>query len=391
MNTSQSHILSLLTRQDSCTIPEIADALGISVGTATKYVGTLLAEGYLEDLGKAPSVSGRRPHRYSLRAEAGHFLGFDVNDRYINVALMDFRGGIIDRRLLDYFALDEPGSFDRLGLILKRSLEEAAAAGYRIQNSCIALPGRIDSRTEDSHTFFHSPGLTLAARLREQAGLPLCLYNDTRAMTYGEFLKGAGAGTRNMLMINVNWGLGMGIVIDSRVYGGKTGYAGEFGHVYGYDNQIICRCGKRGCNETEISGQALLRNVVQRIRDGESSILGPRVLSSDKPLSLHEVIEAVGHEDVLCIESIEQIGRRLGEKLSGLINVFNPEIVVIGGELALTGDYLLDPMRMTINKHSIHLVSQDTRICQSALGMEAGAVGACLVARNRYLGERFEC
>ncbi|MBO5563871.1 MAG: ROK family transcriptional regulator [Bacteroidales bacterium] len=391
MNTPQSRILSFLTRNDGCTIPKISESLGISIGTATKYISSLVEQGYLEDLGKTESVSGRRPHLYGLHAGAGHFLGFDVNDRYINVALMDFRGGILDRRLLEHFALDEPGSFDRLGKILKRAQEKAADSGYLIKNCCISLPGRIDNRTEDSYTFFHSPGLTLATRLREEAGLPLCLYNDTRAMTYGEFLKGAGEGTRNMLMINVNWGLGMGIVIDSRVYGGKSGYAGEFGHVYGFDNQIICRCGKRGCNETEISGQALLRNVVRRIREGESSILSPRVSSSDEPLSLHEVIDAVAHEDVLCIDAIEQIGRRLGEKVAGLINVFNPEIVVVGGELALTGDYLLDPMRMTINKHSIHLVSQDTRICRSALGMDAGAVGACLVARNRYLGERFEC
>lgn len=391
MNTSQRQILSLLTRQDNCSIPEIALALGISIGTATKYVGTLLEEGYLEDLGKAQSVSGRRPHRYSLRADAGWFLGIDLNDRYANVGLMDFRGGMRASTLTFDFALDAPGSFDRLCDILKQSLERASSAGCPVKECCIALPGRIDARTEDSYTFFHSPGQSLASRLKEQVGIPLCLYNDTRAMTYGEFLKGAGAGVRNMLMINVNWGLGMGIIIDGRIYGGKSGFAGELGHVYGFDNQVICRCGKRGCIETEISGQALHRHLVQRIRSGESSILSSRVLSSDKPLQLSEIMDAVAHEDVLCIDVIEQIGLRLGEKVSGLINMFNPEIVIVGGELAMTGDYLLNPMRTAVNKYSIHLVSEDTRICRSALGMDAGITGACLVARNRCLGERFEC
>jgi predicted NBD/HSP70 family sugar kinase len=204
-------------------------------------------------------------------------------------------------------------------------------------------------------------------------------------MTVGEYIKGAGAGTQNMLMINVNWGLGMGIVMDGKVYSGKSGYAGELGHVYGFDNQIICRCGKRGCNETEISGQALQRNLVERIRAGESSILSQHVLESDKPLMLSEIMDAVAREDVLCIDVIEKIGTLLGEKTSGLINLFNPELVVVGGELAMTGDYLLDPMRMAVNKHAIHLVSRDTRICRSTLGMDAGIVGACLVARRHFI------
>jgi predicted NBD/HSP70 family sugar kinase len=256
---------------------------------------------------------------------------------------------------------------------------------------CIALPGRIDGKSGNSYTYFYTPGQALAARLHEQVGVPMCLYNDTRAMTYGEFLKGAGVGSRNMLMINVNWGLGMGIVIDSKLFGGKSGYAGEFGHVYGFDNQIICRCGKRGCNETEISGQALQRHLTERIRAGETSILSERVLSSDKPLLLSEIKDAVAREDVLCIEALQQIGLRLGEKTAGLINVFNPELVVLGGELAAAaGDYILDPMRMAVNKHAVHLVSQETEIRRGVLGIDAGAVGACLIARSRYIGETFE-
>lgn len=390
MHLTRSQLLSLLTKHDGCTIPQIAETLSLSIGTATKYVSTLMKEGYLEDLGTTESASGRRPHVYSLKADTGWFLGMDVNDRYINIGLMDFRGGMHEMRLVENFALEEKDSFDRFSSLLRKTVAGAAEKGRTLKNICIALPGRVNPETGDSYTHFYTQGRVLAARLQEQVGVPLCLYNDTRAMTYGEWLKGAGVGCRNMLMINISWGLGMGIVIDSAIYGGKSGYAGEFGHVYGFDNQVICRCGKRGCNETEISGQALQRHLVKRIRAGESSILSHRVLSSDKPLMLSEIMDAVAREDVLCIDVIEQIGLRLGQKTAGLINVFNPELVVIGGELAMTGDYLLDPMRMGVNKHAIHLVSQDTRFCRGALGMNAGVTGACLVARSRYIGERFE-
>ena len=384
MNT-RNQILSLLTHQDGCTIPQAAEALGLSVGTVTKYISALVEEGYLEDLGAVESASGRRPHVYSLRAGAGHFLGLDVNDRYVNVGLMDFRGGMHQTTLLEDYVLDAPDAFERLCRILEKAVALAEAKGFHILGCCVSIPGRIDSSTGNSYSNFYIPGNPLAARLQAQVHIPLHIYNDTRAMTYGELLHGAGAGCRNMLMINVNWGLGLGIVIDGKVYCGKSGYAGEFGHVYGFDNQVLCRCGKRGCNETEISGQALQRQLTERIRRGETSILSRRVLSSEKPLLLSEIMDAVAREDVLCIDVIEQIGIRLGEKTSGLINVFNPEIVIVGGELAMTGEYLLNPMRMAVNKHAIHLVSQDTRICRGTLGMDAGIVGACLVARNRHI------
>jgi len=385
MNTPESQILTLLSRRDGATIPQIADALGISIGTATKYVGLLLEENALEDCGKTESVTGRRPHRYSLRANTGWFLGLEVNDRYVNVGLMDFQGNLREKRIVEGFSLESKGAFGRLCNILQRAIAVAQESGYPIMGVCLAIPGRIDERTGESYTYFYEPGKALALRLQEQLKLPISLLNDTRAMTCGEYIKGAGVGTQDMLLINVNWGLGMGIVMEGKLYSGKSGYAGELGHVYGFDNQIICRCGKRGCNETEISGQALQRNLVERIRAGESSILSQRVLESEKPLMLSEIMDAVAREDVLCIDVIEKIGILLGEKTSGLINLFNPELVVVGGELAMTGDYLLDPMRMAVNKHAIHLVSKDTRICRSALGMDAGIVGACLVARNHYI------
>ena len=391
MSSSRNHILSLFTRNDGCTIPQVADALDISVGTATKYILSLVQEGALEDCGKTDSASGRRPHLYRLRGDAGCFLGLDLNDRYLRAGLMDFRGNMLRAYHDDDFTMEAYGSFDRMCDLLRKAIADTTGAGLRLQSVCIALPGRIDSVTGDSYTYFHTPGQSLAARLHEIVNAPLSLYNDSRAMTWGEFIKGAGAGCRSMLMINVNWGLGMGIIIDSLVYGGKSGYAGEFGHVYGFDNQVICRCGKRGCNETEISGQALQRILLARIRAGESSILSPRALSSDRPLMLDEIMDAIRREDVLCIEAVEQIGLHLGEKTAGLINVFNPELVVVGGELAMTGDYLLGPMRMAVNRHAIHLVSQDTRIVRSALGMDAGMTGACLIARSRFIGERFEC
>ena len=201
-------------------------------------------------------------------------------------------------------------------------------------------------------------------------------------MTYAEYIKGCCDGEKNLVMVNVNWGLGIGLILDGKPYFGKSGYSGEFGHIHAFDNQIICRCGKKGCLETEVSGQALRRKLTERIRRGESSILSERVLKSDIPLSLEEITDAIRREDMLCIEVIEGIGTLLGIQVAGLINIFNPEMVAIGGELAMTGDYLLQPLKTAVNKHALTMVTQDTVIRCTELGEDSGVIGACLMARS---------
>ena len=209
---------------------------------------------------------------------------------------------------------------------------------------------------------------------------------DTQAMTYAEYLKTCHDGEQDMIYINVNWGLGSGLILGGRPYFGKSGFAGEFGHVYAFDNQILCRCGEKGCLETEVSGQALRRKLTDRIRRGESSILSERVLKSSEPLTLEEITHAVHQEDILCIEMIEEIGTLLGIQIANMINIFNPELVVIGGELAATGDYLLQPLKTAVNKHVLNHVREDTVIRVTQLGDNAGVMGGCLMARSIDFG-----
>lgn len=140
-------------------------------------------------------------------------------------------------------------------------------------------------------------------------------------MTYGEYMQGCVKGEKDIIFVNVSWGLGIGIIIDGKIYKGKSGFSGEFGHISTFDNEIICHCGKKGCLETEASGSALHRTLLERIKKGENSILSERI-NMENPLTLDEIIAAVNKEDVLCIEIVEEIGQKLGKQIAGLINIF---------------------------------------------------------------------
>lgn len=138
-----------------------------------------------------------------------------------------------------------------------------------------------------------------------------------------------------------------------------------------FDNEIICHCGKKGCLETEASGSALHRTLLERILKGENSILSNRV-NMETPITLDEIIAAVNKEDLLCIEIVEEIGQKLGKQIAGLINIFNPELVIIGGTLSLTEDYITQPIRTAVRKYSLNLVNKDSVITTSKLKDKAG-------------------
>ena len=151
------------------------------------------------------------------------------------------------------------------------------------------------------------------------------------------------------------------------------------------DNGIICQCGKIGCLETGASGSALHRIFVEKIKEGKVSSLSSKY---DKPedIGIDDIIEALMDEDMLAIECVEEIGSVLGQAIAGLINIFNPELVVIGGRLAIVKDYLMLPIKSAINRHSLIIVSKDTSIKFSKLGKKGGPIGACMLSRSRLLG-----
>jgi predicted NBD/HSP70 family sugar kinase len=218
--------------------------------------------------------------------------------------------------------------------------------------------------------------------LAEKLSFRVTIDNDTRAMTYGEYMVGGVNSEKNIIFVNISWGLGIGIIIDGKVYTGKSGFSGEFGHLSTYDNEIICHCGKKGCLETEASGSAMHRMLIERIKGGASSVLSDKVLKGET-VTLDDILDAVIKEDMLCIDIVEEVGQKLGKQIAGLINIFNPEMVIIGGTVSVTGDYITQPIKTAIRKYSLNLVNKDSIIITSKLKDKAGIIGACMIARSR--------
>ena len=375
-------ILNYFVANGNSTIQELSKEINLSIPTTTKAVGELQTLGYVNVYGKQETGEGRHPILYGLNPDSGFFVGVEIKEDFVNIGLMNLRGDMVE--------LDENSpcliensmkSVDELCLLVKDFIDRSSIDQSKILNITFCISGRVNSESGYSYTLYNFLEAPLTKTLADKLGYNVSIENDTRAFAFGEYMKGVVNGERDVLFVNASWGLGLGIIIGGELYRGKSGFAGEIGHMHMFDNDILCHCGKKGCLETEASGSALVRIVKERIKAGESSILTKNKTAAN----LENIIEAVGNEDPLCIDVVERIGHNLGESVANLINIFNPELVVVGGMLARTGDFLLQSVRSSVRKYSLNLVNKDTRLCLSKLCERGGTIGACLLARKSAL------
>ena len=378
-------IFKFLDQTESASINEISKEINISVPKTTSLITELIEEGLISDYGKFESTGGRKANLYGLIGDAGFILGVDVKKYYINIGLLNFKKQLIHQKSRITFKLDNTAeSLNQLIQIIQNFIKEVGIKKDKILSLGINLSGRINHTKGYSYTFFHFQEEPLSEIIQEKIGIKTYLENDSRAMAFGEFCNGEVNTEKNVLFVNLDYGIGLGILIDGNVYYGKSGFSGEFGHIPFFNNEIICHCGKKGCLETEASGNALLRKFKEKIKVGSTS----SVLKKNKKvedITLTDLILAAQNEDVLIIELLAELGENLGKGLAVLINVFNPELIIIGGTLSETGEYLKLPIKSSINKYSLSLVNADTELKLSKLGEKAGIIGACLLAKNKAL------
>jgi glucokinase-like ROK family protein len=381
-------LINQLDRVGKSTITELSKELNISVPKITSLVTELMEDGLIKDNGKFDSTGGRRASIYGLVSDACFFVGVDVKRYYINLGLLDFNKQQVGSIEKVPFKLENtPESLKALLSIIKTFINEIspASAKDKILGIGINLSGRINNTTGYSYSYFHFDEEPLSTIIQKELGIQTFIENDSRAMAYGEFCNGDAKEARNVLFVNMDYGIGLGILINGELYYGKSGFGGEFGHVPIFDNEILCHCGKKGCLETEASGVALIRKFKEKIMQGATSSVMKKKNNSDE-ISLPDIISAAKNEDILCIELLAEIGEKIGKGIAMLINIFNPELLILGGILSETGDYLRLPLRSAINKYSLSLVNTDTQLKLSKLGEKAGVIGACLIARNKVLG-----
>ena len=383
----KKRIIKRLTLNGEAIIAELCKETDFSIPTVTKVIGELIEEGIVYETGKMGTSGGRRPSGYGINPNACYYLGVEITRISITMGIQNFDNKFVKLSEKMVYKLENTQeSLFSLCEIINEFVDSSEVPRDKIIGACINLVGRINSHKGLSYNYFYFEDKPLSEIIESRINIKTFLENDTRAMAYGEYNCGVVGNEKDVIFVNMGWGVGIGIICNGKLYYGKSGYSGEFGHWPVFENEIICDCGKKGCLETEISGQAMEKEFKKAIENGSASNISQFKAVED--ISMDDILKAIKeNEDPLAIEIIEEIGHKMGRYLTMLINIFNPELVVLGGLLSVAGPYLSLPIKTSINKYSISLVSLDMQMKISTLGSNAGVIGACYILRDKLFND----
>lgn len=315
-----------------------------------------------------------------------YVVGVDLGGTKI-VSLAVAAGGHImgrDRRPTEA-AQGPEAIIQRIVASVRQAIAEADLRETKLKGVGISAPGPCDVRRG---VVTHPPNLPgwedipLARIMSEALDVPTLLENDANAAAYGEHRFGAGRPYRHMIFITISTGIGGGIIVDGSIYAGASGAAGEVGHMTLEENGPPCGCGSRGCLEALSSGSAIAREAGTLLAQGRCPLLA-RLLSEGRPLDAESVHLTAQQGDADARAVIERAGRYLGLGLANLINIFNPQGIVLGGGLCQIGPMILDPARAVARERSFAQSFADVSIVEGELGDQAGALGvAALVSEG---------
>lgn len=379
-------IISFLYKMGEMSKPEICRLTNMTTPTISRMIDELIEEGWVTDRGQGLSIGGKRPHIFSLNPDAAYIMGVDVGRIHLKIAIFNLRKEIIGE-IKVYPSILEEGKTNEENLRYIRekidlTLQELSIPFQKIKVAGFAIPGLIDS-DGNAYTYFTYEDTNIKKVLEKMLGMPVFIDNDSKIMALAEHTFGVAKGISNALCISVNECIGLGMILNSQPYTGYKGMAGEFGHIRisGLNGQ--CYCGKVGCLETVASGRAIVRVATEAIRNGVNTSI--RSLAEPQGISLATIIKAAKQDDIFAIDLLQQAGEKIGEGLSTLIHLFNPQVLVIGGEIADSGDLITAPIQQILNKYTLTRLKNQCEIKLSDLNSHSTIMGTLMVVmKNLY-------
>ena len=310
-------------------------------------------------------------------------MAVDIGGSKILTAVFSERGEMESKKITPTEADEGVAAvIERLSGAISGHLEDVNLKPSWLAAISIACAGGID--TERGVVVTPTPNLPdwydvpLRERIEESFRVPVTVLNDASAAALGEQRYGVGKGKKNLVLLTLGTGIGGGIIIEGKLYQGVSGAAGEPGHMTVDESGPVCGCGNTGCLEMLASGRAIARETIERINAGEKSVLTGNITAE-------KVADAAKEGDALAKEVIARAGHYLGVGLVNIVNIFNPEMIVIGGGMAEIGEMLLGPARELVNKRAFGISARAVEIVTAKLGNEAGVYGAAAYAREKII------
>lgn len=374
-------VLDLVRRHSPVSRAVIAREASLAKPTVSAIVESLIEEGLVREIGTGPAAAGggRPPILLEFNSRSQFLVGVQVGVEHSNIVVADALGDELARAVVET-PKGEPS--DALGLIaaeIDALLKRSGTPRRRLVAVGVCVPGLIDMRTGVCLLAPNVGWRDVPVRdvLARRLGVPVHVVNTGDAAVVVEHVDGAAQGADDVVLLYVGRGVGTGIMVAGRLLHGSFGLTGEIGHCRVPGNTAKCNCGKIGCLETLADGAAIARAAAAAVAAGRQTVLADVPVDE---LTARDVGEAAQAGDDVALEILDDAGRILGLAASWLINLFNPDILLVGGGVAEAGEPLLQPLREVALGEALHESAQRVEIRPWTLGRDAGVRGAVLVA-----------
>jgi N-acetylglucosamine repressor len=368
--------------------PEICKLTNMSSPSIQKLLKELIGESLVREEGFGHSLGGRRPNLYGLNPDSRFIIAINISLNNVDAAIFNINNQLIGEiSILNEPLANSPEFVEKVHRFCNTLIEKYGVAPEKILGMGIGLPGLTDPATGKSYSYLNYDDKTVREIFQEKFRIPVFVDNDARVMALGELMFGNARNKTNVLCLNIGAGIGLGMLLNGSLYIGHSGFAGEFGHIKVEENGRQCICGKFGCLETVASGDALVKLANKEIAAGKPTIMKHLAQNKTENISCALVAKAAHLGDQLAISLLAATGEYLGKGLSTLIHLFNPEAIIIGGKMSLAGQFIIDPIQQTLNRHTILKIKNDTVITVSALGEKSAVMGAMALAINNIFDD----
>ncbi|MFN8435736.1 MAG: ROK family transcriptional regulator [Anaerolineales bacterium] len=388
--TNLSLVVRLIHNQSPLSRAQLAGITGLNKSTVSSLVDELIERGLVYETGSNTGGTGRPATLLEINPNAGHVIGVELGVDFVSVAVTDILGNIVWRRREDANPSDDQKKMINQTLqIVKDAMAIGKRKNYNFLGLGLSTPGTVDIQ---KGVLIFAPNLhwhnvPFVQIFSEQTKLRVFVENDANAAAIGEHLFGTARHTNDFLFVFAGVGIGGGLFLDGKLYRGKNGYAGEIGHspIMAEPSQNVCHCGNRGCWETYANQYSIIQRVQARLEVKRSSIIPKLMAEQNAPLGIPLIKQAADAGDREAIDSFYEAGHAMGQGLAGLINIFNPEKIVIGGPLSIAGEYMLPAIKQTVSQHAMPGIKPQAEIGLSPFGPDASLIGAVAIVVDDIL------
>ncbi len=383
-NLLNKEILKSLYYKGSLSLTELSHLTKKSLPSVTSAVDLMGEAGYILDNGLAPSTGGRRASTFSINKNIDRYLVAVGMDQLVTrIAVFNLNNDLVVP--IESIHLDiasDPQALEKVISFINSFFEEAGIDKAKLLGLGFCMPGFINAKEGVNHSFFPIQDSNLRDYLSNELEIPVFLDNDSSAIALAELHFGAARGMEEVMVVNMGWGIGLGMIINGSLFRGHNGYAGEFSHIPLSKSDNLCSCGKRGCLEVDASLLVVAAKAQEALENGVKSRL-TEYFTLDEKLPAEYLLQAAQEGDQLAISLLSEAALTVGKGLATLIHIMNPQRVVISGRGAEAGRILLAPINQALNEYCIQRLYENTDIVVSDLAYGADLIGAAtLVIEN---------